>query len=108
MGQAEQDKPVVDLGRIEATGGALWALRRSGQSASELLRRHQSGDWGDAAGEDAWANGALGQAGGRAVLSAYTTGRGERILVVTGPGPRTTMLLAGERAGGGAPQGRAG
>lgn len=108
VGQAEHEKPVVELGRIEATQGALWALRVSGQSASELLRRHQSGDWGDASGEDAWANGVLGQAGGRTVLSAYTTGRGERILVVTEPGPLTTMLLAREHAGDAAAPGRAG
>lgn len=42
-----QTAPRFPLGRLYATPGALEALREAGQAASELLYRHQPGDWSE-------------------------------------------------------------
>ena len=39
--------PKFDLGRVVATPGALRAIRSSGQSPTDFLRRHINGDWGE-------------------------------------------------------------
>ncbi len=39
--------PKFELGRVVATPGALRAIRSSGQSPSDFLRRHRNGDWGE-------------------------------------------------------------
>ena len=50
-----QMKPVCrfPLGQIVATPDALDVLDRGSVNASELLRRHQTGDWGNVPPEDA-------------------------------------------------------
>lgn len=40
------------LGQVVATPGALEALQEAGQDPRELLKRHQSGDWGTLPEED--------------------------------------------------------
>ena len=70
------------LGRIVATPGALQALQDAGQAADEFLARHVTGDWGDLDDEDRQANDAALINGSR-ILSAYVTGKGERIWVIT-------------------------
>ncbi len=50
------------LGRIVATPGALAILEASGADPTELLARHSSGDWGDAAGGRARTNDRSGKA----------------------------------------------
>jgi hypothetical protein len=37
--------PKFSLGQMVATPGALEALQRAGQSATEFLQRHAKGDW---------------------------------------------------------------
>lgn len=70
------------LGRIVATPGALEALHAAGQSASEFLSRHVTGDWGNLDDEDRQANDAALIDGSR-LLSAYQTRKGERLWVIT-------------------------
>ncbi len=45
-------RPVLELGRVVATPGALAALLDAHESGEWYLRRHQSGDWGDLCPED--------------------------------------------------------
>jgi len=90
-----------DLGQIVATPGALEAIRDAGQSPADFLRRHVSGDWGDLCDEDRRLNN-LASIDGSRLLSAYVTGKGERIWIITeaaddsGRRAATTLLLASE------------
>ena len=59
------------LGQILATPGALEALSRNHQAASEFILRHVSGDWGDLPPDDIAANNTAVDSGDR-ILSAYT------------------------------------
>jgi len=49
-------QPKFSLGQLLATPGALEALQRAGQSATEFLQRHVRGDWGEVCKEDRQAN----------------------------------------------------
>ncbi len=80
MSQSETKK--FSLGRIVATPGALHALQDAGQSASEFLARHVTGDWGDLQDEDKSLNDAALIDGSR-LLSAYQTRKGEKLWVIT-------------------------
>jgi hypothetical protein len=70
------------LGRIVATPGALQALHDAGQQAGEFLAKHVTGCWGELDDEDRQANDAALINGSR-ILSAYTTGKGERLWIIT-------------------------
>lgn len=39
--------PKFELGQVVATPGAMRAIRSSGQTPTEFLRKHVSGDWGE-------------------------------------------------------------
>lgn len=43
--QKTERKPLVDLGQLVVTPGALAALEKSGQSPMEFLSRHVTDDW---------------------------------------------------------------
>jgi len=79
------------LGRIVATPGALDLLDRGAANASEFLRRHQQGDWGDVPPEDALEN-ELSIVNGCRILSSYTVG-GENIWIITEADRSCTTLL---------------
>ncbi len=49
-------KLLFDLGQVVGTPGALELLNEIHVSAISLLRRHQSGDWGDVDKDDAKSN----------------------------------------------------
>ena len=49
-------RPTFSLGQIVATPGAIEALQKAGQPATEFLNRHVRGDWGDVCEEDRQAN----------------------------------------------------
>lgn len=89
------------LGRTVGTPGALEALEASGQEPSFFLDKHVSGDWGSADADDARANEAAIQTGGR-ILSTYRTLLGVEIWVLTeaadddGIRAVTTILLPGD------------
>ncbi len=76
------NEPKFPLGRVVATPGALTALEESGEEASEYVRRHQSGDWGDVCEDDALANEEALQVAFR-VFSVYHTAKGAKIYVIT-------------------------
>ncbi len=85
--------PKFELGQIVATPGALQAIRSSGQTPSQFLRRHVNGDWGEHLdGHDYKQNQIALREGGR-LLSAYQTRKGEDLWVITEADRSSTCLL---------------
>lgn len=83
---------LFELGRVVATPRALEALTEAQIAPSELLRRHQSGDWGDdVPPADARENEVSVREGFR-VLSSYVAD-GERIWIITEADRSSTCLL---------------
>jgi hypothetical protein len=81
------------LGRIVATPGALEVLEETGADASDLLRRHASGDWGEVPPEDAREN-RFGVEHGFRVLSSYPVGGdGGRLWIITEADRSSTCIL---------------
>jgi hypothetical protein len=93
--------PKFSLGQIVATPGALEALEKAGQAATESLQRHSRGDWGDVCEEDRRLNDEALIDGSR-LLSAYHTSLGEKVWLITeaaedsGKRSATTILLPSE------------
>lgn len=86
----------VELGQIRSTPGALSALEEAGQTPSEFLARHESGDWGDVCSED-WQENELSLREGFRLLSSYHLSTGVKIWVITeADRSATTMLLPEE------------
>ena len=84
------------LGRTLITPGAEEALQIAGQTAIEFLRRHTSGDWGELSDEDVKEN-EFSLKEGLRLLSAYQTGKGQKIWIITeGDRSATTILLPSE------------
>ena len=83
------------LGQIVATPAALKAIADSGQTPSDFLDRHASGDWGDVDDEDKKLNDDDLIHGGR-VLSAYHTSKGEKIWIITEADRSVTTILLPE------------
>ena len=80
------------LGRLVATPGAIDLLRSAGEDLlPALLKRHQSGDWGDVPDEDARENEFSVRHGFR-IVSSYRVA-GERLWIVTEADRSTTTLL---------------
>jgi len=82
------------LGHIVATPGALELLDRMAVNASDLLQRHQSGDWGNVPPEDAEEN-ELSVVNGFRILSSYPVGT-DRIWIITEADRSSTTLLLPE------------
>lgn len=83
------------LGRIVATPGALEVLEESGADASDLLRRHAAGDWGEVPPEDARENRYSVEHGFR-ILSSYPVGgeaSGGRLWIITEADRSSTCIL---------------
>lgn len=94
--EAVRLRPVVELGLLVATPGALDAARVAGTRLQEYVARHERGDWGDVCSEDAQANEAALRDGGR-LLSAYRLPTGERLWILTeADRSATTALLPAE------------
>ncbi len=84
--------PKFELGRVVATPGALRAIRSSGQSPTDFLRRHVNGDWGEHLdGHDIKQNMIALNEGGR-IVSAYQTRKGEDLWVITESDRSSTCL----------------
>ncbi len=79
------------LGQIVATPGALELLDRGAVNASDLLQRHQRGDWGNVPPEDAEEN-EFSVASGCRILSSYLVGK-DRIWIITEADRSSTTLL---------------
>ena len=92
---------LFNLGQKLATHGALDALAEAGLPPTVLLRRHQTGDWGELDDHDKLAN-ARALVDGSRILSAYHLKTGTRIWVITdaaddiGHRASTTVLLPSE------------
>ena len=78
------------LGLVVATLGALEVL--DPDEAMSLLRRHQSGDWGEVDGYDRRANNRALKDGTR-VLSAYVCAGGEKVWIITEADRTSTCVL---------------
>lgn len=73
--------PLFAMGQIVATPGALSLLEQHGISATELLRRHVRGDWGDLGREDRKTNDEAVSDGGR-IFSSYPL-KSEKVWIIT-------------------------
>ena len=84
------------LGQTVITPGAEDAFEIAGQTAIEFLRRHMSGDWGELSDDDVKEN-EFSLKEGLRLLSAYQTGKGQKIWIITeGDRSATTILLPSE------------
>lgn len=83
------------LGQVVATPGALEALERAEQAASDFLNRHVSGDWGCVCAEDKQANDDALETGGR-LLSAYVLSDGSKIWIISEADRSATTILLPE------------
>ena len=84
------------LGQTFITPGAEEALQIAGQTATEFLRRHMSGDWGELSDEDVKEN-EFSLKEGLRLLSAYQTGKGQKLWIITeADRSATTILLPSE------------
>ena len=85
--------PLFSLGRTVATPGALALLNRTGTDCTDLLNRHQEGDWGIVCPADAKSNDSAITDGTR-IVSAYELGvEREELWIITEADRRVTTLL---------------
>src|SRR4029453_12757000 len=92
MSQPTNRRPRFPLGDIVATPGALDALREAQHEPLELLRRHQTGDWGNLDEEDKAEN-EFSLTHDLRLLSAYTLPTQAKIWVITEADRSVTTLL---------------
>jgi hypothetical protein len=84
---------LFNLGRLVATPGALALLKKAGKNPAPLLKRHQSGDWGEVPLEDAREN-ELSVIQGFRIISSYPVGEAdERVWIITEADRSSTCLL---------------
>lgn len=84
--------PVLDLGLVVATPGALEVL--DGGQIAEILARHQGGDWGEVGAED-WRANQRALARDERLLSAYTVD-GRKVWIITEADRSSTCVLLPE------------
>jgi len=85
------------LGQTYITPGAEEALMIAGQTAIEFLRRHMSCDWGSELSEDDVQENEVSLKKGFRLLSAYRTGKGQKLWIITeADRSATTVLLPSE------------
>ena len=83
------------LGHLVSTPAALELLDREAVNATELLQRHQRGDWGDVEVEDAQDNeNAI--VNGHRILSCYQIGKSRLWILTEADRSATTLLLPEE------------
>ena len=84
------------LGQTFITPGAEEALQIAGQTEIEFLRLHMSGQWGELSEDDVREN-ELALKKGFRLLSAYRTGKGQQLWIITeADRSATTVLLPSE------------
>ena len=84
------------LGQTFITPGAEEALQIAGQTEIEFLRRHMSCEWGELSEDDIREN-ELSLNKGFRLLSAYQTGKGQKLWIITeADRSATTILLPSE------------
>ena len=85
-------KPLFPLGQVVATPSALAALDQAAVNASQLLKRHQHGDWGVVPSEDAEEN-VRSVVNGWRILSSYQVNDDDQIWIITEANRSVTTLL---------------
>jgi hypothetical protein len=88
-------KPLLTLGQLVATPGALATLERAGQQPGDFLSRHVIGDWGEVPLEDIKENEFSLKHGFR-LLSAYRTIAQDKLWVITEADRSSTCILLPE------------
>ena len=83
--------PFFSLGRVVATPGAIAVMEAARIDPVQLLRRHQSGDWGDL-GEEDWRENDLAVGGCIRIFSAYGKPP-DRLWVITEADRSVTTIL---------------
>ena len=83
------------LGQIVATPGALEALDHAAINVADLIKRHQSGDWGNVPPSDAEENLRSIENGWR-ILSSYTISEDQNLWIITEADRSVTTLLLPE------------
>ena len=86
---------LFQLGRILATPGSIAAMEDNGQDGRQLLRRHQSGDYGDICQED-WQENELSVTEGFRIMSVYTLESGVKLWLITEADRSITTFLLPE------------
>ena len=89
------ETPLIPLGRVVATPGALSALETTGENPAEFLHRHERGDWGELDPEDLRANDRALRDETR-ILSAYRLVDKTRIWIITEADRSSTCILLPE------------
>ena len=85
------------LGQTFITPGAEEALMIAGQTAIEFLRRHMSCDWGSELSDEDVQENEVSLKEGFRLLSAYRTGKGQKLWIITeADRSATTVLLPSE------------
>jgi len=89
--------PLFPLGQLVATPGALALLADGHMNPTELLARHQAGDWGEVPPEDAREN-ELSVLRDFRILSSYRSGEGgEKAWIIPDPSGRPETMRPGDR-----------
>ena len=93
--------PKFQLGTLAATPGAISAMAEGGCGPEALLRRHQTGDWGDVCQEDKELNDAAISCEGdcdnqQRVLSVYEIGKTTLWVITEWDRSITTILRPNE------------
>jgi hypothetical protein len=91
----KQPIALFQLGKIFATPGALEALDRTAVNAMDLIRRHQSGDWGNVPPGDAEENLRSIENDCR-ILSSYAISDDQNLWIITEADRSVTTLLLPE------------
>ena len=83
------------LGQVVATPGALGVLDQYAINAMDLIKRHQSGDWGNVPPGDAEENLRSVENGWR-ILSSYAISEDQNLWIITEADRSVTTLLLPE------------
>jgi hypothetical protein len=93
---ATESKAHFPLGRLFLTQGAIEALEEAGQSPQEFISRHARLEQGELCNADHKEN-LFSVDKSLRIFSAYTTGKGEKIWIITeADRSATTLLLPSE------------
>jgi len=88
-------RPLFDAGAMLRTPAAMLALIQAATTESELIERHQCGDWGDITDADRRVNDLALQQGGQ-LVSLYRLRTNRFVLVVTAGDRRSTRVVLPE------------
>ena len=88
--------PLFEPGQVLATPGAIEALKAANVTASTLLNRHLSGDYGNVCEEDRQANDRGIKSGDRILSSYPITADGVKVWVLTEADRSVTTFLLPE------------